>query len=136
MAFSNDKPAHFSEEQFLSLIQYISEIVALIDADGRIQFVSPQVERVLGFRPDEVAGRSIFDFVHPDDAPRAALEYSETLQKHGEGVPSVLRLRDATGAWIPFEIIANNKLDDPDIGCVIFVARDIRYREEVEEALS
>ena len=80
-------------------------------------------------------GRNIFDFVHPEDIPRASVEYSETLQRQGEGVPSVLRLRDIDGAWVPFEIIANNQLNDPEIQGVIFTARDVRYREEVEEAI-
>jgi signal transduction histidine kinase len=47
----------------------------------------------------------------------------------------VLRLRDIAGAWVPFEIIANNQLSDPEIQGVIFTARDVRYREEVEEAI-
>ena len=80
-------------------------------------------------------GSNIFDFIHPEDIPRATLEYSETIQRQGEGVPSVLRLRDIGGAWVPFEIIANNQLNDPEIQGVIFTARDVRYREEVEEAI-
>ena len=80
-------------------------------------------------------GHNIFDFVHPEDIQRATLEYSDTLQQQGENVPSVLRIRDANGAWVPFEIIANNQLNDPEILGVIFTARDVRYREEVEEAI-
>ena len=118
-----------------SLIQNISEIVVVIDSDGVIRFSNPQLETTLGLRTEEVVGRNIFDFIHPDDTHRAELEYSETVRKSGEGVPSVLRIRDAGGVWIPFEIIANNRIDDPDIRGVIFTARDLRYRQEVEEAI-
>jgi two-component system cell cycle sensor histidine kinase/response regulator CckA len=117
------------------LIQNISEIVIVIDPDGIIRFSNPQLEKVLGRRAEDVVGRNIFDFIHPDDARRAALEYSETVGKPGEGVPSVLRIRDADGVWIPFEIIANNQLGDPDIRGVIFTARDLRFRREVEHAI-
>lgn len=123
------------EKWFRTLIHNISDIVALIDAGGILRFVNPRMETVLGYRSNEVLGRNIFDFVHPEDIPRASLEYSETLQRQGEGVPSVLRLRDIAGAWVPFEIIANNQLNDPEIQGVIFSARDVRYREEVEEAI-
>src|SRR5215472_1043833 len=102
------------------LIQNISEIVVVIDQDGIIRFSNPQLEKVLGLCTEDVVGRNIFDFIHPEDRWRAAREYVETVRKPGEGVPSVLRIRAATGAWIPFEIIANNQLHDPDIQGVIF----------------
>jgi PAS domain S-box-containing protein len=120
---------------FRTLIHNISDIVALIDAEGFLRFVNPRMETVLGYRSGDVIGQNIFDFIHPEDIPRAKLEYSETLQRQGEGVPSVLRLRDIGGAWVPFEIIANNQLSDPEIEAVIFTARDVRYREEVVEAI-
>jgi PAS domain S-box-containing protein len=123
------------EKWFRTLIHNISDIVALIDADGILRFVNPRIETVLGYRKADLLGRNIFDFIHPEDIQRAALEYSETIQRPGENVPSVLRLRDAAGAWVPFEIIANNQLNDPEIMGVIFTARDVRYREEVEEAI-
>ena len=123
------------EKWFRSLIHNISDIVALIDAEGILCFVNPRMETVLGYRTGDVLGRNIFDFIHPEDVQRASLEFSETLQRQGEGVPSVLRLRSVAGAWVPFEIIANNQLNDAEIQSVIFTARDVRYREEVEEAI-
>jgi two-component system, cell cycle sensor histidine kinase and response regulator CckA len=123
------------EKWFRTLIHNISDIVAITDAQGILRFVNPRVELVLGYRASDLLGHNVFDFVHPEDIQRATLEYSETIQQEGEGVPSVLRLRDATGAWVPFEIIANNQLNDPEILGVIFTARDVRYREEVEEAI-
>ncbi len=123
------------EKWFRTLIHNISDIVALIDAEGILRFVNPRMEKELGYRAADMLGRNVFEFVHPEDIPRATQEYSETLQRQGENVPSVLRLRDAKGAWIPFEIIANNQLDDPEIQGVIFTARDVRYRDEVQEAI-
>ena len=102
---------------------------------GILRFVNPRIELVLGYSAADMLGRNVFDFVHPEDLQRATLEFSDTLQRQGENVPSVLRLRDAKGAWVPFEIIANNQLNDPEILGVIFTARDVRYREEVEEAI-
>ena len=117
------------------LIQNISEIVIVIDKDGIIRLSNPQLEKVVGLCMEDVVGRNIFDFIHPEDSCRAAIEYGETVRKPGEGVASALRIRDATGTWIPFEIIANNQLDDPDIQGVIFTARDLRFRREVENVI-
>ena len=128
-------PASKCQKWFRTLIHNISDIVALIEVEGRLRFINPRMETVLGYRSGDVLEHNIFDFIHPEDIPRATIEYSETLRRQGEGVPSVLRLRDVSGIWVPFEVIANNQLEDPEIRGVIFTARDIRYREEVEEAI-
>jgi two-component system, cell cycle sensor histidine kinase and response regulator CckA len=120
---------------FRSLVENISEIVIVIDPVGVVRYVNPRLQKVLGLRAEDAIGQNIFDFIHPDDAGRARLEYSETIRKAGEGVPSLLRVRDANGAWIPFEIIANNRLNDPDIQGIVFTARDLRFREEVENTI-
>jgi PAS domain S-box-containing protein len=123
------------EKWFRTLIHNISDIVALTDAEGILRFVNPRMETVLGYTSENMLGRNVFDYVHPEDIQRVALEYSQTMRQEGEGIPSVLRLRAASGEWIPFEIIANNQLQDPEIQGVIFTARDVRYREEVKEAI-
>jgi PAS domain S-box-containing protein len=97
--------------------------------------VSPQAERILGISTDEIVGRSIFEFLHPEEEARAHEEYARTLRESGEAVPSVLRFRDSAGEWIPFEIIANNQIHEPEIGAVIFTARDLRYRRELEDSI-
>lgn len=117
------------------LIQNVAEIIVVIDDRGIIRFGNPQLERVLGYRTEDVVGQNIFAFIHPDDLGRAKLEYAHTIQNPGERVPSVLRIRDTSGEWIPFEIIANNQLGDDDIRGVIFTARDLRFRREIDDTI-
>jgi len=124
-----------NEKKLRLLVLNISEIVALIDAQGRIRFVSPQEERILEIPVPDLLGMNIFDFIHPDDRERAEAEYAETIQTPGEGIPSALRLRSRSGEWIPFEVIANNQLDDPQVAGVIFTARDLRFRRETEATI-
>jgi len=124
-----------SEKKARLLIQGISEIVAVLDDKGAIEFISPQIQRVLGIPPAEVLGNNVFDFLHPDDRDRAAAEFAKTLSEPGEAVPSVVRIKDHKNQWIPFEIIANNQLRDPAIKGIIFTARDLRFRTEAEQAI-
>lgn len=123
------------EKWFRTLIHNISDIVALSDDQGIVRFINPSIETLLGYKPDDVLGHNVFEFVHPEDIPRAVLEYSEIIHHQGASVPTVARIRDAAGAWVPMEFIANNQLEDPEIGGVIVTARDVRYREEVKEAI-
>lgn len=124
-----------SETKFRLLIQNISEIVSLIDREGVVRFISPQVERVLGMSVAEVLNHDVFEFAHPEERARARQEYAQTVREPGEAIPSILRFRDSAGRWIPFEIIANNQLHEPDVGGVVFTARDLRYRRELEDSI-
>ncbi len=124
-----------SETKFRLLIHNISEIVSLIDRDGIVRFISPQVERVLGMSAAEVMSHDVFEFVHPEERARARQEYAQTVREPGEAIPSILRFRDVAGRWVPFEIIANNQLHEPDVGGVVFTARDLRYRRELEDSI-
>lgn len=124
-----------NERKFRVLIQNISEIVALIDEQGIIRFISPQADRVLGVPAGEVIGHNVFDFIHPQDQQRAHEEYAKTVREPGEAVPSILRFRDAGGNWVPLEIIANNQIHEPNVAGVIFTARDLRYRRELETTI-
>jgi two-component system, cell cycle sensor histidine kinase and response regulator CckA len=124
-----------SEKRARLLIQGISEIIALLDEDGTVRFISPQAQRTLGINPSEVKGSSVFDFLHPQDRERAAAEFAKTVSEPGEAVPSMVRLRSREGQWVPFEVIANNQLIDPDVKCIIFTARDLRFRLEAEQAV-
>jgi len=131
--FAHNRP----EFQILcrSIIEHVPELLAVLDADGKILYVNPQTEKVLGYRRRDVEGRDIFGLVHPADLQRARQEYSATVRQEGEQVPSFLRIRDNIGEWIPFEVIANNRLHDPDARAVIFTARDLRFRKEIEAAI-
>jgi PAS domain S-box-containing protein len=124
-----------SEHKLRSLVEGISEIVALIDEKRIIRFISPQVERVLGISVQDVTGRNAFDFLHFDDYKRIETEYARIMQESGEAVPTVVRLRNHLGLWVPFEIIASNHLLDPDVAGVIVTARDLRFRQEAEQTI-
>jgi PAS domain S-box-containing protein len=124
-----------NEKRFRYLVHNISEIVALVDPQGIVRFVSPQAERVLGLSVAEIVGHDVFDFIHPKQRARARQEYKKRVHEPGEAVPAVLRLRNSDGIWVPFEIIANNRIHEPDVGGVIFTARDLRYRRELEDAI-
>src|SRR5215208_8126138 len=59
------------EERIRSLLQNTSDIITLLEADGTIRYISPAVERVTGYRPEEQIGTNAFGSVHPDDREQA-----------------------------------------------------------------
>ena len=79
-----------SEDRFRTLVQYSSDIITLLDADGTVRYVSPAVERVMGYKPEEQIETSAFGSVHPDDRDRALDTFAE-----------VLKNPDFTRSWSP-----------------------------------
>ena len=49
------------------LLDLLPDAVCVVDAEGRVLFVSASFERILGYTPSDVIGRWMFDFIHPDD---------------------------------------------------------------------
>ncbi len=72
-----------SEERFRDLITTTPDIVWEADGEARLVYVSPQVEQILGYRPDELIGRSPFEFLDPETRA-ASREVFDTAAKKGE----------------------------------------------------
>lgn len=86
-----------SEERFRLLAHNVSDIVSLAGPDGALQWVSPSVERVLGWRPEEWVGRPIDNCVHPDDLD--SLRQRRSAVASGSELTGRTRLRDREGAY-------------------------------------
>src|SRR3954447_11383381 len=86
-------------ETFERLVDFAFDVALIGDASARFRYVSPAVERVFGYRPEDVVGREAWDFIHPDDHARAWQALGEALAHPGRHVVSRLRVRDAQGSW-------------------------------------
>src|SRR6266567_2514784 len=94
-----------SEERFGYLIQNLSDVITVVAVDGTMIYHSPSIERVAGYRPSELLGNSLLEFVHSEDEPavRAALE-RVTLQV-GSAAPPEYRFRRKDGSWAWLESV-------------------------------
>jgi PAS domain S-box-containing protein len=90
------------EARFRALIDHAQDVVGVLAPDGTILYESPAVERVLGFRPEELEGRPGLAFVHPDDvaAATAALAHRAGHPRRGgpRGLPLPACRRDVAHA--------------------------------------
>jgi len=56
-----------SEEKYRSFVETTKEWVWAMDGDGRTTYSNPAVEEILGYRPEEVVGRDVFELMHEED---------------------------------------------------------------------
>ena len=124
-----------SEKRFRSLVQNASDITTVLDADGTIRYESPSIERLLGYRPEDLVGQNAFDYVHPDDLERVRRIFGETTKRSGASRPAEVRFRHADGSWRYMEWIGNNLLEDPTVKGIVANSRDVTERKEAEEKL-
>src|SRR5829696_2951437 len=130
-----EKAIKESEERFRSLVQNTSDIITILEADGTVRYISPAVERVMGYKPEEQIGTSAFGSVHPDDRERALDTLAEVLKRPGLHPPLEFRVPHKDGSWRYLEHVVNNLLDDLTVRGVVVTSRDVTERKEAERKL-
>lgn len=123
------------ERRFRALLENASDLLVLVDPRGKITYVSPSIERLGGYTPEEVLGRDYLDFAHPADVQAATERFAAILAGDGEPILSQVRFRSKSGDWRALESVARNALSDPTIGGVVINARDITERLRAERLL-
>ncbi|KAF0108988.1 MAG: putative signaling protein [Anaerolineaceae bacterium] len=125
-----------SEERFRALIENANDLIIVLNPDSSANYVSPSIGRILGFKPDEIAGTGITDFVHPDDLPAALEAIAIRVQTPGLAErASEFRVRHKDGSFRTMEVIGANLLDNPAVNGIVVNARDITERKWAEEQI-
>jgi PAS domain S-box-containing protein len=124
-----------SEEHFRSLIENASDMILVADAGHGITYVSPSVERVLGYLAEELLGRSPLELVHPEDELRVQQLFADTARPVAIMEPLRVRLRHRDGSWRTLEAVARRQAQEGVVGGVVINARDITEREHLEAQL-
>src|SRR5436190_13504979 len=85
--------------RFRELARHSSDIVLIVDADGRVQYLSPSAERLMGYRADEWLGRDAWQVFHPDDLELAVSAFGRALATPGVNEPLEIRVRRNADEW-------------------------------------
>jgi diguanylate cyclase (GGDEF)-like protein/PAS domain S-box-containing protein len=123
------------EERFRAMTQNSSDLVTLLRADGTIRYQSPSVERIVGYRPEELIGQNVFDYVHLNDLSRVEMAFAEGLKEPKRRPQAEYRFRHKDGSWRWLESVGSNLLGHPGVGEYVVNSRDVTERKEAEEAL-
>lgn len=123
------------EEYFRSLIENAPDMIVTLDANATIQYVSPSTERVLGYSPDMLLGKNVFDIVHPDDVTRATNTFSEGIQTPDYTTTMELRVKHSDGSWHDVELVGKNLLHDSSVESVVINYRDITEKKLTEDEI-
>jgi len=120
---------------FQPLIENALDVITVLSRDGIIRYESDSIERMLGYKPGELIGKSLFDFIHPDDVPNVISTFNNGLQIPGCTTSLEFRFQHKNSSWRNLETIGQNLLDNPSVEGIVLSFRDITARVQAEEEL-
>ncbi|MBD3268145.1 PAS domain S-box protein [bacterium] len=74
-----------TEQKYYQLLNSLSEGVWVIDKQGYTDFVTPRMAELLGYKPDEILKKHVFDFIPPEDISLC----QEYLKRREKGIQEV-----------------------------------------------
>jgi diguanylate cyclase (GGDEF)-like protein/PAS domain S-box-containing protein len=110
-----------------ALLGSLPDPVIVIDSDLRLTYGNHRAVTTFGLSVEEGRGRSIVDFIHPDDLVTAAASL-ETVQEKDLGTSVEIRVRHADGHWIPVEGRGWSGVHDHRVRGIVVVLRLIDDR--------
>jgi PAS domain S-box-containing protein len=124
-----------SERRFRALIEKSSDMVLLVDGEGRYAFWSPAATEALGWSEGDVLGKHALRLVHPDDRAGVARAFRETVAGGGAPVRHRARLRHRDGGYRLVEGMGRDLRGDPAVAAIVLNVRDVTEQAHTEELL-
>lgn len=123
------------KERYEAFVEYSSDVITVLDEDGRITYESPAVERILGYEPGQRCGDLVFEYVHPDDRSGVVERFARIVDSDEDMTERVeYRFKHADGSWVWLESIGTDRTDTVIEGHVVN-SREVTERKAREQEL-
>jgi diguanylate cyclase (GGDEF)-like protein/PAS domain S-box-containing protein len=134
-ALTEDLLRKQSEARFGSLVQNSSDVVMVVEADSSMRYVSPSVERVLGYEMRNLEGAKLTGMVHADDRANLLQFIAGAGRDDDRPALAEFRVLHHDDFWLNVETLRTNLLHDENVRGIVLNTRDISERKAFEEQL-
>lgn len=121
------------EALFRGLVEHSSDVVLILESDGRIRFCGPSVRSRLGYAPEDLEGRDFFSLLGDDYLMEQRAMYSSNLVAEHPTFSTAFTVKRDDGSELLLEAAASNYLRNPEIAGVIMTLRDVSKQRQAEE---
>ncbi|HEY1053495.1 MAG TPA: PAS domain S-box protein, partial [Emticicia sp.] len=121
------------ELRFRSILENSHDMLFLFDADGKVEFLSPAIEKAFGYTNGEEEIHHILDSIHPEDLQYTIEQLRHVFESPEVPVSMTFRKKKRAGSYIWLEGTLTNLLHIPDINVVVANFTDITERKHFEE---
>jgi PAS domain S-box-containing protein/diguanylate cyclase (GGDEF)-like protein len=129
------KANHDAQEEFQRMVENGLDITTVVQPDGTIRYESPSITRILGYAPDELVGKNIFQVIHPEDRARVQAVFDQEIAR-GMGSPLIeFRFLHADGSWRVLASVGHRLPGPSARRGVVVSSRDVTARKAMEARL-
>ncbi|MDI6104560.1 diguanylate cyclase [Actinoplanes sp. NEAU-A12] len=126
-----------AEERYRALVRNSSDVVSVIDADGRLTHISDAVLQVSGRNAADLLNTSYLDLFHPDDQPEARAALAGLTSTGADSRARLeVRTRHHDGTWRWHEVTLHNAFGDPAVQGIVSNQRDVSDRRAHQDRLA
>lgn len=123
------------EQRFRSLIENANDLIIVTNSNGDLIFVSPSAERAIGYPLEQVIGKNLDEFVHPEDLEAIQTVRRQSIKNPGRIFVVNHRLKRERESWTNVESYVKYVPQQDGDDEIIINARDIEERTQALEAL-
>lgn len=127
-----EKTSHFNWE-FETITKHTLDIILIVDENQIVQFTTPSIQTVLGYTPEDIIGKNVFDPLFPEDRDRLMASHREVILT-GQPKTDEYRVVHKNGEIKYFESRVMPVLNHPDHLVVVSI-RDITIRKKMESEI-
>ncbi len=120
---------------YQNLIAESLDGIVLTDTNGIIDFASPSIKNILGYDAEEILGKTLFDFAHPEDIELAVRTFKEEITKEQKVKFINIRLIKKSGDLLWCKVRGHNMLEVPFVERMAIYFSDDTLRKNAENAL-
>jgi PAS domain S-box-containing protein len=121
--------------QYESIIENLDDIATIIEPDGTIMYISPSVERMLGYDSDELIGQNGFQYQPASTVETMTEAIRYVIENPGESRTIQTEFKRADGSFCWVESTLRNRLEGDVIEGILVSSRDITERKNRQEQL-
>jgi diguanylate cyclase (GGDEF)-like protein/PAS domain S-box-containing protein len=125
-----------SDERFRALIRSVSDVIAILTADGTIRYASPAVEVMWNSSVEALIGTSVFDQVAPDDLTPLRDHLAAVREQPSSTLTCAIRLRHGENRWRDYEVILTNLFNEVAVAGIVATFHDVTERKTYEQELT
>ncbi|MBO6586509.1 MAG: PAS domain S-box protein [Gracilimonas sp.] len=124
------------EARFRSLVEQGGDVVVILDSKGDPKYITPSVEPVFGYKPEEAQNLNVTDVTHPEDFHLVEKALREAMENPGKDVkvpPVRMQQRDRTWRW--YETSITDLRHEPSVAGIVDNIRDVHEQVLTEKLL-
>jgi len=124
-----------SDKKFQAIIEHAFDALTLRDADGKLLYISPGFNKMLGYSFEEIKDKEVSSLFHPEDVPDLLNRIATAKKSPGAPVYGLNRMKHKNGHYLWVEGNVTNLLEDDSVHALTGHFRNITEKKIIEEKL-